>query len=221
VGDLVASKNDKTGEVNWKPVVELFRNNDKDVLNIEFGNLSGKLESLGVTPEHPFWVESRGWTAAGNLNIGDEVTTLENGVVTVVTISSDAVKRTTYNFEVEDYHTYFVGESALWVHNMCADDVIDGVRAANPNLCRNGQCVEFADAAEYALTRAGISGRRVRVSNAGAIGLDGQSISRNGVHEYIMVDGRVFDNSVSTSADDFFSRFAVSNPDFTYDVTNF
>jgi len=22
-----------------------------------------------------------------------------------------------YNFQVEDYHTYFVGESAVWVHN--------------------------------------------------------------------------------------------------------
>ena len=22
-----------------------------------------------------------------------------------------------YNFHVEDYHTYFVGESAVWVHN--------------------------------------------------------------------------------------------------------
>ena len=24
---------------------------------------------------------------------------------------------TVYNFQVEDYHTYFVGESAVWVHN--------------------------------------------------------------------------------------------------------
>ena len=24
---------------------------------------------------------------------------------------------TVYNFQVEDYHTYFVGECAVWVHN--------------------------------------------------------------------------------------------------------
>ncbi len=29
-----------------------------------------------------------------------------------------------YNFEVKDFHTYFVGEEGVWVHNMCA-------RAAN------------------------------------------------------------------------------------------
>jgi len=25
----------------------------------------------------------------------------------------------TYNFEVGDFHTYFVGESGVWVHNAC------------------------------------------------------------------------------------------------------
>jgi hypothetical protein len=119
VGDLVASKNDKTGEVEWKPVVELFRNKDKEVLNIGFAGPFGKLETLGVTAEHPFWVEGKGWTNAGDLAIDDEISTLENGAVKVASIASDAEKHTTYNFEVEDFHTYFVGESALWVHNVC------------------------------------------------------------------------------------------------------
>ena len=26
---------------------------------------------------------------------------------------------TVYNFEVEDFHTYYVGESAVLVHNVC------------------------------------------------------------------------------------------------------
>jgi hypothetical protein len=26
-------------------------------------------------------------------------------------------KRKVYNFEVADYHTYFVGEGGIWVHN--------------------------------------------------------------------------------------------------------
>ena len=119
VGDLVASKNDKTGEVEWKPVVELFRNKDKEVLNIGFVGAFGKLETLGVTTEHPFWVNGKGWTDAGDLAIGDEVSTLENGVVKVASIATDAKKHITYNFEVKDFHTYFVGESALWVHNVC------------------------------------------------------------------------------------------------------
>ena len=29
---------------------------------------------------------------------------------------------TVYNFQVEDYHTYFVGECAVWVHNANYND---------------------------------------------------------------------------------------------------
>ena len=38
----------------------------------------------------------------------------------MTSIASDLQKHDTYNFEVQDYHTYFVGKSALWVHNMRA-----------------------------------------------------------------------------------------------------
>ncbi|WP_294100003.1 polymorphic toxin-type HINT domain-containing protein [uncultured Ruminococcus sp.] len=27
-----------------------------------------------------------------------------------------------YNFEVEDFHTYFVGENGIFVHNWCGDN---------------------------------------------------------------------------------------------------
>lgn len=33
-----------------------------------------------------------------------------------------------YNFEVEDYHTYFVGENSVLVHNWCDDD-LDALRS--------------------------------------------------------------------------------------------
>lgn len=32
-------------------------------------------------------------------------------------------EETTYNFEVEGYHTYYVGESHLLVHNACGDGI--------------------------------------------------------------------------------------------------
>ena len=30
-----------------------------------------------------------------------------------------------YNFQVEDFHTYFVGENEVWVHNANYDEAID------------------------------------------------------------------------------------------------
>ena len=79
-------------------------------------------EMLGVTEEHPLWVEGKGWTNAAELSVGDAVSTLKSGALKVSSIATDAGTHTTYNFEVEDFHTYFVGDSALWVHNMCGGD---------------------------------------------------------------------------------------------------
>lgn len=31
---------------------------------------------------------------------------------------------TVYNFQVEDYHTYFVGQSVVWVHNANYDEAV-------------------------------------------------------------------------------------------------
>ncbi|MGH1543070.1 MAG: polymorphic toxin-type HINT domain-containing protein [Arenicella sp.] len=123
IGDLVASKNDETGEIDFKPVTELFVNKDKQVLNITFVDNNQQQELIGTTAEHPFWVEGKGWTEAGDLNIGDKVTTLEGGVLSVQAMASDAQLQTTYNFEVEEFHTYFVGKRALWVHNSCGGEV--------------------------------------------------------------------------------------------------
>ena len=29
-----------------------------------------------------------------------------------------------YNFQVEDFHTYYVGENGIWVHNECGGEVV-------------------------------------------------------------------------------------------------
>ena len=87
-------------------------------------SVSGAIQAevFGVTEEHPFWVEGKGWTNAVDLSVGDAVSTLKSGALKVASIATDADTHTTYNFEVEDFHTYFVGDSALWVHYMCGGD---------------------------------------------------------------------------------------------------
>ena len=78
-----------------------------------------------TTPSHPFYVPKLGWTSAIKLRAGD-ILVLSNGEYVVVEkvqheILESPVK--VYNFEVEDFHTYFVGESSVLVHNRCAPKV--------------------------------------------------------------------------------------------------
>ena len=69
----------------------------------------------------PFYVHDKGWIAAQRLVIGDQIE-LQSGEDAYV----DAVEHEklsgpiqVYNFEVEEFHTYFVGNACVLVHNMC------------------------------------------------------------------------------------------------------
>jgi hypothetical protein len=81
-------------------------------------------ETISATPTHPFYVDKLGWTLARSLRAGD-ILVLSNGeLVTVEWVQHEILESPikVYNFEVEDFHTYFVGENGIFVHNGCGDN---------------------------------------------------------------------------------------------------
>ena len=75
-------------------------------------------EEIITTPSHPFYVPKFGWTSAIKLRAGD-ILVLSNGEYVVVeTVQHEILENPikVYNFEVEDFHTYFVGE---WTSANC------------------------------------------------------------------------------------------------------
>lgn len=81
-------------------------------------------ETISATPTHPFYVDKLGWTLARSLRAGD-VLVLSNGeLVTVEWVQHEILESPikVYNFEVEEFHTYFVGENGIFVHNGCGDN---------------------------------------------------------------------------------------------------
>jgi Pretoxin HINT domain len=119
VGDLVESRDEVTKETTWKSVVKLIHNKDKVTLTLTLNDNDGNSDVIGVTPEHPFRVEGKGWVNAGELNAGAKVIGAKNKLLTVKASVRDKERHDTYNFEVADYHTYFVGTLGAWVHNAC------------------------------------------------------------------------------------------------------
>ena len=119
VGDRVLSENELTGEVAVKTVTETYVNETEELVHI---GVNG--ETISSTPSHPFYVNKFGWTLAGSLRAGD-VLVLSNGeLVTVEWVQHEILESPikVYNFEVEDFHTYFVGENGIFVHNGCGDN---------------------------------------------------------------------------------------------------
>jgi hypothetical protein len=114
VGDVVLSKDEDSGRLVYKPVTELFLNKVDYIRHLGLTDGS-KLE---VTWNHPIFVKGKGWMEVKDIRIGDSLVLSDSRVAIVLfnnTLSSPDT--TVYNFEVADTHSYFVGESEVWVHN--------------------------------------------------------------------------------------------------------
>jgi len=117
VGDWVWSRDADTGEFGCREVVALMVTPDQMVLSVEVLLSDGSSEIFGVTAEHPFHIVGEGWKPAGELRPGDEIFTSSGGWMRVTGSTWQAHTQTVYNFEVADFHTYFVGDGGAWVHN--------------------------------------------------------------------------------------------------------
>ena len=76
-------------------------------------------EEIITTETHPFYVKGKGFINAGELKVGDELLDSSGNILLVDKFDVELTEKPTkvYNFQVEDFHTYFVGECGVWVHN--------------------------------------------------------------------------------------------------------
>ncbi len=116
VGDKVLAYDEATGKQSYKEVVQLFRNETKEWYHIHVAD-----EEIVCTAEHPFYVAGLGFVTAKNLHKSDKLLQLNGKDVIIEAIEIEYLENpeTTYNFEVEGYHTYYVTESNILTHNRC------------------------------------------------------------------------------------------------------
>lgn len=126
VGDLVLTRpEDWTGgaaPADYKPVLQTFVTHPSELLHITVETDSGERETIVGTGPHPFYVErARAFVPASDLQPGDRLSLPEGRSASVLSIRHERAAAgstfTTYNFEVADHHTYFVGKQGVWVHN--------------------------------------------------------------------------------------------------------
>lgn len=126
IDDLVkmVDQNDPTGKIKIGRVKRIFHNDPQPLWILRFDELE-----LGVTKEHPFFVYGKGWVQAEHLEIGDVCRSAADTEIVLTSKEFDAEPVSVYNFEVEDGHTYFVGETkeeSVLVHNTCPQCGGDG-----------------------------------------------------------------------------------------------
>lgn len=116
-GDIVYAVGPETHNLTQKPVVRVFHNLNQPILRVSISNGAGKQEVFGATPEHPFWVEGKGWTPARVLQAGDRLFSASPEVWKVILVADNKERADTYNFEVQELHNYLIGEPGILVHN--------------------------------------------------------------------------------------------------------
>jgi hypothetical protein len=118
VGDLVLSQPELGGEQAYRRVNETFTFEDKVIYRVEYIDEDGNSESLFATPNHPFFVSGIGWKGAEFLTRGDSLILHDGRTGSVKQVGDTGRRERVYNFEVDGFHTYYVGNLGVWVHNV-------------------------------------------------------------------------------------------------------
>jgi len=113
-GDKVIATNPETFEVAEKMVLETYVRETTELLHLTINR-----EVIKTTFEHPFYVKDVGFVEAGKLQVGDELLDSKGNLSVLeekkLEITDKPVK--VYNFKVDNFHTYHVGENRVLVHN--------------------------------------------------------------------------------------------------------
>ena len=120
-GDLVLSEDPDTGEVTYKRVLETYVSEATELIHL---NIDG--EEIITTPAHPFYVKDKGFVLAGNLEVGTTLIDNEGNELHLQIVRWEQLQNPVpvYNFAVEDFHTYFVGNNKTLVHNVCGTESV-------------------------------------------------------------------------------------------------
>lgn len=143
-GDRVLSQSPRTGELAYKPVLQVTRLKPVPLVEIGTGQ-----HTLLATRGHPFWVCGQGWKMAKELQVGMQLHSVSGPVVIDRLAQLPAAgpwyeqlqKRPdakpedalSYNLIVDDFHNYFVGDGKFLVHDIVLF-LLDGPMPRVPGL---------------------------------------------------------------------------------------
>ena len=104
----------EAGETELKTVLKVFVHSVDEILHLHTNE-----GDIDTTTNHPFYVVGKGWTAAGDLAEGDEIYNLDGTTSVVLGFEIEKLDECVlvYNLEVDDFHSYFVGDVPVLVHN--------------------------------------------------------------------------------------------------------
>ena len=127
VGDYVYASDPETGESDYKEVLNVFIRQSNIIIHVFVNG-----EEIETTPTHPFWVEDE-WVTADKLKAGDILTLADGTTCAIDRVYAEFTNKaiTVYNFEVADFHSYYVTDTGVLVHNANPEDYVIPIEPYN------------------------------------------------------------------------------------------
>ena len=195
-GDWVWASDPDTGETALKQVVQTFNNETTELVHVTVNG-----EEIVCTNEHPFYSPVKGWTAACQLRAGDILVMLNGEYVIVEQVQHELLESpvATYNFEVQDFHTYYVGNTGVLVHNLCGKVQTGGAKEYSISKSRNAAFREAKRFSNIPMTEPPV--KVVQSVNRMGKAIPGRTyIFKNGTTIMEHSAGHIFENGIRSSS---------------------
>ena len=147
-GDMVLSTDVDTMQTACKSVLESFI---RKVNRLVYLTIDG--ETIVTTEDHPFFVVKQGFVIATELSVGTELLDslgISHKVEQILYQDLCGETSNVYNILVEDFHTYYVGEVGILVHNSnCGPEVDKLLEDAKPGRKTKGPTEQWEKSGDY------------------------------------------------------------------------
>ena len=141
VGDLVLSRDPSSGATAYKPILSTIRRHDRDIwrvkLQVRLPDGSSRTDAFDTTEDHPWRTADGRWLTTMELTRGVQIARAYGQAASVISITDTHRIRPTFNLEVADFHTYFVGEDRVWVHNGKCDKILGKLAGRSEEIAGN------------------------------------------------------------------------------------
>ena len=119
VGEKVYAFNPNNNTYELKKVVNTYDSLASEIYKISVGD-----KIIEATKKHRIYVIDKGWVRAGELVVGDKLSSMHEIDTTIKNIDVERFKEkiTVYNMEVEGHHNYLITENNFLVHNASPTD---------------------------------------------------------------------------------------------------
>jgi hypothetical protein len=119
-GDKVLAQDPDSGQLEYKVVLQRTVRRLGEMRKVSTGD-----DSVTVTLGHPFWVVGKGWRMAKELEVGERVWGLSGSpeITAIEPLPEDVA----YNLVVDDFATYFAGDSRVLLHDNTMPGPTDAV----------------------------------------------------------------------------------------------